>query len=85
MQKCAEAWLVSLEHELPADPAVFYAGEEPIVGCNHLVCGQCGAEVHHIDGRSAASNYPPSDTDVQALYDSNDPSSPSAGIKIVVA
>ena len=76
MQQCAEAWLVSLEYELPSDPAVAYSGEEPIIGCSHLVCGNCGADVRHVDRRSTKTNNPPGDSDIQVLYQSVDPDSP---------
>lgn len=73
MQHCAEAWLVSLEYELPTDPSVAYDGGDPIVGCNHLVCKRCGAEVRHADHRAVPALYPPED--LKDLYESPAPES----------
>ncbi len=77
MNYCAEAVLVGLDHELPSDPAVAYSGKPPIIGCNHLVCTSCGADVHHADSRSTTSNYPPAQADLVALYESSNPASSS--------
>lgn len=73
MQHCAEAWLVSLEYELPTDPSVAYDGGDPIVGCNHLVCRRCGAEVRHADHRAVPQLYPPEN--LKDLYESPAPES----------
>ena len=77
MKYCAEAVLVGLDHELPSDAAVAYSGSPPIVGCNHLVCTQCGADVHHADSRSTTSNYPPAHADLVDLYESSNPAGSS--------
>ncbi len=50
-------------------------GDEPEIGCNHLVCSDCGADVRHADSRSITSNYPPSKDLIEALYASSDPTS----------
>jgi hypothetical protein len=75
MKYCAEAILVGLDHELPADPAVAYSGKPPFIGCNHLVCENCGAVVRHADSRSTSSNYSPPRDELERLYESNDPAS----------
>ena len=73
MQKCVRPQLVSLEYELPTDPAIAYSGDPPIIGCNHLVCGTCGADVHHVDGRSITTNNAPPRPTMEQLYDSPHP------------
>jgi hypothetical protein len=75
MTNCVEAFLVGLDLELPTDPAIAYTGGTPIVGCNHIVCGKCGAEVRHADSRSTTSNYRPPEAELAKLYDSSDPGS----------
>jgi hypothetical protein len=77
MKYCAEPILVGLDCELPSDPSVAYSGTPPFVGCNHLVCASCGADVRHADGRSTSSNYPPPRADLEELHKSSvPPSSP---------
>lgn len=73
MERCVEAWLVSLERELPMNPAVAYDGKHPVIGCNHLVCTTCGADVRHVDSRSVTSRLPPGRQQLGELYDSPDP------------
>lgn len=75
MKSCSPAVLVGLDVELPTDPGIANRGQPPRVGCNHLVCGDCGADVRHADGRSITSNYPPSKDLLEALYTSSDPAS----------
>lgn len=75
MKRCSPAVLVGLDVELPTDPSVANEGCPPRVGCNHLVCEDCGAEVRHADRRSITSNYPPSKNLIEALYASSDPAS----------
>ncbi len=77
MKHCVEAHLVALDVELPSDPAVAYFGKPPIIGCNHLVCGNCGADVRYADSRSITSNYPPAKVAIEELYASSDPGSSS--------
>ncbi len=73
MQFCVKAWLVSLEFEIPSDPAIAYTGGQPRIGCNHLVCSQCGFDVRHADHRSTTSNPPPPRAKLEELYDSSEP------------
>jgi len=75
MQNCVETWLVAPGRELPADPRVAYSGKPPIVGCNHLVCDQCGVVVRNVTGRSTTSNTRPVAAELQKLYASADPGS----------
>lgn len=75
MKKCSPAALVGLDVELPTDPATANEGFPPKVGCNHLVCGDCGAGVRHADSRSVPGKYPPSKDVIEALYASSDPAS----------
>lgn len=72
MKYCVDAWLVSLEYELPTDPSIANPGSPTILGCNHLVCRKCDAVVRHADHRSVPSMYPPVGG-LQALYDSPNP------------
>ena len=67
MKYCADAWLVSLEYELPADRSIANPGTPKLIGCNHLVCRKCGAEVRHADHRSIPAMYPPDD--LRSMYD----------------
>src|SRR5437870_5605773 len=73
MKYCSPAVLVALDVELPTDPGIANEGHPPRVGCNHLVCDNCGADVRHADSRSITSNYPPPKAQIEALYDSPDP------------
>lgn len=75
MKNCVEALLVGLDNELPTDPSVAYCGGEPPLGCNHLVCADCGADVRHADSRSITSNYRPAEVALEELYESSDPGS----------
>jgi hypothetical protein len=75
MKRCSPAALVGIDVELPTDPGVANEGNPPRVGCNHLVCDDCGAEVRHADRRSITSHYPPSRTLIESLYASSDPAS----------
>lgn len=46
-----DAWLRGASHALPAEPSEFdWPDRTPIVGCNHLVCLDCKAEVKSQDG-----------------------------------
>ena len=76
MQYCTTGWLVGLDYELPSDPSVAN-GEDtlPIVGCNHIVCDDCGALVKHADGRSVTSHFAPGN--ISLLYDSAHPEASS--------
>lgn len=71
MKYCAKVLLVGLDEELPSDPSVAYSGTPPIIGCNNLVCGKCGATVRHADGCSTTSGHAPHG--LAELYDSRDP------------
>ena len=75
MKYCAAAALVGMDEQLPSDPSVAYSGKPPVVGCNHLVCVNCGAVVRHADRCSTTTNDPPSVAALEELYDSDDPAS----------
>ncbi len=75
MNTCSPAVLVSLDLELPTDPGITNQGYPPRVGCSHLVCDNCGADVRHANSRSITSNYPPVRDKLEALYNSSDPAS----------
>ena len=73
MKYCANTLLVALDRELPSDPSVAREANGPEIGCNHLVCTQCGAVVRHADSRARTSHYPPSAATLAKLYESSDP------------
>jgi len=77
MPHCTIAFLVGLHHQVPADDNIGYfgAGEEPLIGCNSLVCLQCEALVKHVDDRAKGQAYPPPREELGALYVSPDPAS----------
>lgn len=75
MTHCSPAVLVGLDVELPADPGIANDAQPPRVGCNHLVCGSCGADVRHVDSRTITSHYPPAHAELDAIYNSDDPAS----------
>jgi hypothetical protein len=72
---CESPWLVSLEFELPADPAIAYTTQPLIIGCNQLVCRDCGAAVRHVDSRSIDRGLRPTRAELEGLYASADPAS----------
>ncbi|MBA2321329.1 MAG: hypothetical protein H0V89_09250 [Deltaproteobacteria bacterium] len=73
MNYCTTPVLVGLDHPLPSDPSIAYNGTPPAIGCNHLVCSNCGAVVRHADSRSITSNHAPPEAELQKLYDAKDP------------
>jgi len=75
MTYCADAVLVGLDHELPSDPAIAYSGRPPVIGCNHLVCSNCGAVVRHADSRSTTRTDSPGTAVLRELYESATPAS----------
>ena len=70
---CTKTLLVALDEELPSDPSVAYDGGFHEIGCNHLVCHDCGADVRHADGCSVTSNMKPDKDDAAELYNSVHP------------
>lgn len=73
MKTCVSPLLVGLGHFLPSDPSVAYAGGEPHVGCNRLVCSACNAAVRHVDRRRVTSHHPPPRAELTRLHESKDP------------
>ena len=72
MQHCDVAWLVGLDYELRADRSVANTEDTlPIVGCNHIVCDDCGALVKHVDERSTTQHFAPGN--IAQLYESANP------------
>jgi hypothetical protein len=69
VKHCVVAWLVAPPREIPSDPGVANT-DDPVVGCNHLVCENCGADIKYVDGRSTTSNYAPVASDLEELYQS---------------
>jgi hypothetical protein len=61
-----------MSYPVPADPAQYHRGGFDFVGCNRLVCPECGAEVKHLDrahGQDGTTSH------VAELYRSPDPRS----------
>lgn len=66
-------YLVDARHEVPDDPRVYRREGGPLVGCNQIVCGLCGARVRQWPGVRLAR--PPGDRQKhEELYATRDPS-----------
>lgn len=53
-----DAWVRGAKFPLPTDPTEFdWPDRAPAVGCNHLVCRDCNAEVKWQDGYDLALDY----------------------------
>lgn len=50
--------LVGVDYWLPSEPYDFdFGGRAGPIGCNHMVCGQCGGVVQHLDGCQVAEGH----------------------------
>ncbi|MEM8932233.1 MAG: hypothetical protein AAGE94_13715 [Acidobacteriota bacterium] len=65
-------YLVGAGHEIPTDARVHQRPDGPLVGCNQLVCRQCGARVKHWPG-FRLQRLPVDRREREALYATTDP------------
>ena len=64
--------LVGTQFPVPEQAAVHYDDPKRLVGCNHLVCPDCGAAVRHFDGYRLAREPDGPGGEITLLYETAD-------------
>jgi hypothetical protein len=73
MKQChARGYLVGANTELPDDERVYQRADQPVVGCNRVLCGVCGAQVRQWRGFRQAE-VPRGKAEHAELFTTSDP------------